>query len=376
MTQRQGQIVRRGDSKFLVRWYVGRIEGKRVYGSEIVEGTYRQAEAALTRKLGEKDSGSLTHTTTKLTLGAYLDEYLGTVAPALIAESTLLHYKSTVRLYLPAMLRAMPLQRVSMTSVQRAVNELHEQGYSRSIMVSLRAVLSVAFTHAIRTRMLRDNPCHYVSLPKTKARESSILTAAEARKLLDTAQEGSEWSYAFWCISLLCGLRPSETRALLWSDIEGDLLHVQRALSKTATGSKVADPKTERGFRKITLPARVVDALQAHRRAQAAAMLEAGPSYARLGLIFGHEKTGLHQRLNTIAYRWKGALADAGLPANVRLYDARHTSISILLAEGLSPKAVADRHGHDVMTMMKTYAHTVPGVDRQIAETMERVING
>ena len=39
-----GQLIRRGDRAWLVRWYVGRVGGKRRYGSKLIHGTKRDAE--------------------------------------------------------------------------------------------------------------------------------------------------------------------------------------------------------------------------------------------------------------------------------------------------------------------------------------------
>ncbi len=42
-----GQLIRRGERAWLVRCYVGRVGGKRRYGSKLIHGTKKQAERAL-----------------------------------------------------------------------------------------------------------------------------------------------------------------------------------------------------------------------------------------------------------------------------------------------------------------------------------------
>jgi len=54
-----GQIVSRGDRRWMVRWYVGRDgNGKRRYASETVKGTRKAAERRLREILNKKDEGT------------------------------------------------------------------------------------------------------------------------------------------------------------------------------------------------------------------------------------------------------------------------------------------------------------------------------
>lgn len=50
----KGQIEKGGAGVYRLRWYRGRVNGKRVYGSETVRGTKRQAEERLRRSLAAR----------------------------------------------------------------------------------------------------------------------------------------------------------------------------------------------------------------------------------------------------------------------------------------------------------------------------------
>jgi hypothetical protein len=39
----------------------------------------------------------------------------------------------------------------------------------------------------------------------------------------------------------------------------------------------------------------------------------------------------------------------------------------MLLQNGANPKAVSERFGHDVRTLMETYAHIMPNIQEEIA---------
>jgi len=64
-----------------------------------------------------------------------------------------------------------------------------------------------------------------------------------------------------------------------------------------------------------------------------------------------------------------------GLPA-VRFYDLRHTHASLLIAQGVHPKMIAERLGHSSITLtMDTYGHLFPGADKEAANHMDTIFS-
>lgn len=68
------------------------------------------------------------------------------------------------------------------------------------------------------------------------------------------------------------------------------------------------------------------------------------------------------------------------LAAGVRrrkLYDARHTAASLLLAEGVPTRVVMEVLGHKNMaTTTDTYMHVMPSMLAEAADAMQRVYGG
>ena len=56
-----------------------------------------------------------------------------------------------------------------------------------------------------------------------------------------------------------------------------------------------------------------------------------------------------------------------GLPP-LRTHGVRHTFATLALANGESPKLVAQVLGHSVRQLLETYAHVMPGDDRAMTE--------
>ena len=83
-----------------------------------------------------------------------------------------------------------------------------------------------------------------------------------------------------------------------------------------------ADTKTKGSRRVVPLPASLVRQLREHRATPAEALLKLG---IRSDLVFSNSEGMPLLRRNIIKRHYKPALLAAGLPAEARLYDLRHT---------------------------------------------------
>ena len=79
MARKVGQIIARGDRRWLIRVYLGRDHEtkKRIYHNRTVHGSMREAQTYLTRKLRERDLGRDLEGA-KITLNEYRVILLGT----------------------------------------------------------------------------------------------------------------------------------------------------------------------------------------------------------------------------------------------------------------------------------------------------------
>ena len=56
----------------------------------------------------------------------------------------------------------------------------------------------------------------------------------------------------------------------------------------------------------------------------------------------------------------------------IRLHDLRHTSASLLIAQGVRAKIISERLGHsDIRITMDTYGHALRSADQAAADTLE-----
>lgn len=72
---------------------------------------------------------------------------------------------------------------------------------------------------------------------------------------------------------------------------------------------------------------------------------------------------------------WK-LVREVGLPT-IRLHSLRHTHATLSLQAGVHVKIVSERLGHSsVVITLDTYAHAIPGLQRDAAEKVAALIPG
>jgi integrase len=136
-----------------------------------------------------------------------------------------------------------------------------------------------------------------------------------------------------------------------------------------------SDPKTRSSRRTISLDARMVAVLRAHRRRQLEDRLAWGAAWTDTGYVFTSED-GLAMHPERITVLFGRLVASAGLP-KVRLHDLRHTSASLMLAAGVHPKIVSERLGHSSISItLDLYSHVIPGLQAEAAEKLGEMILG
>jgi hypothetical protein len=129
MARKVGQIIARGDRRWLIRVYLGRDHEtkKRNYHNRTIHGSMREARAYLTRKLRERDMGRDLEGA-KITLNEYLDRWLKTAVGPRVRPKTFQDYQGMLQPYVRpvlgervlATLRPLDLQAMYQHMTERA----------------------------------------------------------------------------------------------------------------------------------------------------------------------------------------------------------------------------------------------------------------
>lgn len=262
--------------------------------------------------------------------------------------------------------------------LQGPKNGLSERGINAKTIRNLHKVLEPALTRAVGWKLLSENPSEHAELPAWERKEAKYLTAEQTLSFLDVARR-DKWYTAF-LIAIETGARPNEYLALGWSDIDFDnrSISIRRSLYwPPGGGFEFTKPKTQRSNRTVTISAEAIEALRQHKRTQLEERMRQGSDYQDHGLVFATELgTPLLWR-NLGQRHLKPLLAAALIPAEgFSLYSLRHTAASLLIAEGVNIRVVAERLGTSVMMIDITYSHVPRKLQQSATDSLAKLLYG
>ena len=372
-----GQITKRGENTWYVRIFLGRdAKNKRKFFNKTIHGLKKDAQKFLTAKLREKDLGIFVEPAAML-LNEFLDKWLKESAKQRLRENTFNSYQDMLRWHVREKIGLKRLCDLQSYDVQKLYNEMTEGGLSPRTVRYVHAILTSALKQAVKWQMIVRNPCENCDLPKKVKKEMKHLSREETTKFLEAAKN-DKW-FALFLIAIELGLRPEEYFALQWKDFdfENKIVSVRRAvIEKRGGGFYFSDVKTASSVRSIDISTEIVKALKTQRRNQLEERMKIGTAYQNLDLVFASELGTPLMRRNLINRHFKPLLKKAELK-DIRLYDLRHTTASLLLAANEHPKVVQERLGHSsVMITLDTYSHVSPTMQKAATEKLEKLLYG
>lgn len=340
----EGTIRQRADGRFEARWTdrAGKQRSLYDWDRETLRGKLADVLHAQRRGARQAQAG-------RLTLGAWLTEWLEQVHRPQLEPTTYARYETVIRVHLVPALGSRPLSRLTARELQGyfTAKVRGRQDVPPLAASTLRvhyAILHRALGVAVKWGYLASNPVDLVELPKLQRTEPTILEPDEAAALL-AAVHGHRLE-ALYVLALETGLRIGELVALQWSavDLTRGVLHVRRKLVHLA-GATISEgaPKSVAGRRSLRLSPRAVAALGAHKQRQAGAHSRA-PAWARPDLVFTTVR-GQALRGSTINRQLRELAACINLPG-VTPHTLRRTFGSVMLAEHVPVEVVSKLMGH------------------------------
>ncbi len=382
----RSSIHRRAGSTGWVGWVsfgVDPATGKR-RRKKVTAQTKTEVAAKVAQLESDRDGGYAGHAA--MTVAQWLDLWIvgkaGSVRP-----KTMVGYQVD-RAHIARSVGSIGLTKLTPEDIERMYAEILAAGCGPATTTHVRATLSAALTAAARRGRIARNPVPAATSPRLVAARVEPLNEAETHRVLDAAAGGR--NAARWALALLVGPRQGECLGLRWEDVDLDAgtLRIRRSLARApwqhgcgsvpCDGKRGADcpqrhggglvtgpTKTTAGERTVALPAGLTAMLRAHRTAQTAERLRVGSSWHDTGYVFTDELGGpLDPRRDW--GRWKALLAEAGV-RDARLHDARHSSGTFALLDGIDPAVVMARHGWGSRVLLDRYQHVLVEAQRSAA---------
>lgn len=371
----QGHIRERGKDVWEVSYELSPDPktGRRRRRFFTVDGSYKDAQRALTAALHQRDTG-FEVLPGRMTVAHFLQRWLSDYAATNVAPSTHARYRVAVTKHLIPHIGALQLAALRPVHVQSLQAVCLKEGLSPRTVVQHHRILSEALKHAVRWQLIPTNPAAAISPPRFEAREMRFLSQPQLRDLLDSARGSFLRPLVY--LAVHTGARSGELLAIRWSDLDlqvGRLSIVRTAQRIPGSGIVFSAPKTHRSRRPITLSSEAIAMLREHRAVQNASRLALGPAFEDNDLVFC-QPTGRPYEPGQISKAFGALVRTTDLPA-LRFHDLRHTAASLLLSAGVHPKVVSERLGHaSVQITMDTYSHVLPDLQREAADAMDIIL--
>lgn len=309
--------------------------------------------------------------TSSITLGKWAAHWLDKIAPKDIKPRTLAGYRTVIDGYVLPVLGKKMLGKISAQDVRRLHDvmastpkdpklrdgrELPEGTVMLSSTYVLLAhnALSVMLGAAMREGKISANPCDMVSRPRKRVVEQKALDVAQSIDLLAHVLGGANG--AMWATFLLTGARRGEIIGLECDRVT-DVLDLSWQTQRITDITRAPDdfeyrqikgtlyltrPKSKSGWRVIPLVDPLKSILELHMQTPSAD-----------GLVF-HEE-GRPWDPDRVTKAWKKLMRSAGLPDDVVLHGARHTTVDLLYAAGVPEDIIQAIVGHSTRAMTRSY---------------------
>lgn len=359
------------------RWQARRCEAD---GTRVSLGSWRtraDAEHALVLAEADELRGERVLDSTG-TVAEWVDVWLAEGAHRW-KPTTMRSNRSSVRTHVVPQLGSVPIAQINRRTIFSWLDELRSDPDRSPRTVALAAItLSGVLSTAVAHGQLQANPAARLGLNQTRQREPRFLTIDEVERLADAvthpkrnpaghgARSVAPDSYPQYGLlvrlAAYTGLRASEATALQRRNIDltTGVIYVVAGAPEVAGAvvlgtTKASRPGSPGGkTRSVPIPAPLLDQLRWHLATQ----VGADPSAP----VFVSPTGAQHRHGQFYRRHFLPATRAAGL-AGTTWHDLRHSYASLMIAEGIHPRALMELMGHSSITVtLGTYGHLFPGL--------------
>lgn len=283
-----------------------------------------------------------------------------------VEARTISTYRALAAHHITPHLGRLPATDLTRGHVAKWVNTLAEAPTSRTgrpprpkTIRNAHALLSAALATAVENGILPRNPAKGVRLPARDTKTGALISRDDLTAIL--AEMTSEWR-RFFLLLAQTGMRWGEAAALTVGDVHRRTrtIAITKAVKRIdGAPNVIGTPKTDRSHRVLSIPASLMTDLLPLLVRPAGEQLFAG-------------QTGGAYSSRPAHHAWMLATKAAGVAVGSTMKDLRSSHASWLLEDGVNPKVVQERLGHErISTTMEIYARVNRDADAAAAELLD-----
>lgn len=336
--------------------------GKRIQKCKRGFDTKKEAEAHCAELLNKVNNGDLGVTPSKMLMKDFMDKWLNTRKN--LRPNTLRGYRSKVN-HIKHGLGYAELSKLTDDDLYTFYEHLKEEkGLGNTSINDIHKIIKSALKYAVNKKWVSENIAEHVEVAGRDKKQIRIWSVEESNQFLSAVKDHRE--YIAFLLALTTGMRQSEILGLPWKNVnfESKKIYVDQTLTH-GTRNIENRVKAKNSQRSISIDAFTMEELHRQKKLITKERFVLGEAYTDLDLVIPTSKGTpiIARNLLRTFYRY---VEKAGV-RKINFHDLRHTHASTLLKIGENPKAVAERLGHDVRTLMETYAHVLPDMQETMA---------
>lgn len=375
----EGCIRQRSDG----RWEAKYVAGIKSDGSLIRNSIYGKTQSEVSKKLLEirkqLETGQYAQPD-KITVAKWLDTWLEEYVKPTRRPATVATYANNIRIHLKPAFGRTALQKLRPENVQRLYNDMSKGGAKPATVIKAHHVLNAAMKQAIKNRLIINNPCEAVALPKLEQEDINPLSRDEQRRFVEALPDTTNGRALTFILGT--GLRVSELCGLRWKDVTEGTISITQSIRRLQTTKNTKGPKTEivttkpktkAGMRKIPLSTKLSAILAKERQAQAEILLKLGASRGENDLVFA---TALGKPLDVrnISRALYNTLDKLGIERR-GVHALRHTFATRAIENGMDVRTLSEILGHaDVAVTLRLYVHSSMETKQKSMDMMDNLL--
>lgn len=419
-------IRKRGDT-----YYITVSLGRDKHDRKLIE-TYTYKPEATTPKAQEKEVNAFAADFEKrvkaghfldgekITFSDFVNDWSADWLERNVTQGTIESYTDIINRRAIPLIGHYRISKISALHIQKIINGMEDQGLKSGTIRRAMAAINSVFSYAYRMNVIRENPCTRCELPK-EAKDNALhyFTVDQAKRFL--AAIGKPYTHAYKAhkrnigntlydvsgyqvvriaekqfqalfeLLIFGGIRRGEVVALQWRDIDFEkrTISIVRAAAKVKGGQIIKEPKTPSSIRKIVLPKSVITTLKEWKAAQQEHCMLIGTQWeGKRGdqydenFVFIQMENGLMMHVDTPTHKFyeiidlynRDCENEADKLPRIRLHDLRHTSATLLIADGVDIETISHRLGHSRASVtLDVYGHWTNEGDEKAADALDRL---
>ena len=370
----EGNIRKRKDGRWEGRYTAGRdpVTGKQIF-KNVLGKTQAEVKEKLQKALAQAKKIDFAKTG-KYTVTMWMNEWFENVAKIKVRPSSHQTYRGYIDHHITPNIGNIQLEKLTTMDLQKLYRKLlnkgrvdrieakqQPKGLSAKTVRNINQVISSAMDFAVAQKIIPENPCKAVALPKVEHKEMQTIPAEQLQAFLQEAK--ATGVYEMYYIELATGLRRGELLGLKWTDIDwqNGIIKVRRQVARVDGQIVEAPLKTKNSYRAVTISQQAIEVLKQQKA-------KTNDEY-----VFPSPNGGPISP-DSVNNMLKRVLARAGIP-KVRFHDLRHTFATIALQNGVDIKTVSGMLGHfSAGFTLDTYTHVTTAAQKEAADTLGNVL--